>query len=256
MSDIKVISKQVIEENPSLIGKAIADLCDDIEKSNGDFEKIKDRKFWKRLTNNNTRDLAENCIKQNDTIAAFLNIIQGIIFLCMNNIAVIGAVMESLEEQENANGLRDNKYLHMAKEYLSEALNSAKRSTNNEKNISLLKDELAKTYKNQEDIKNISDLNDSKHDMEIEKIKDNLSKTFLNQENSNRKINSLKGKTEDIKNISDLNDSKHDMEIEKIKDELNMILTNNIKWKRIVHINIVATIFLAILFVMNIINII
>ena len=84
-NEITVLTKEELEKNPSIIGENLARLAMAIEDNRDDIESIKYRGFWKKLTTNNTRDLAEAMIKQNDTISAFLPIIQGIIFLSMNN---------------------------------------------------------------------------------------------------------------------------------------------------------------------------
>lgn len=69
----------------------------------------------------------------------------------MNNVAVLGAIMDTLNKAETADELRDNEYATMAKEYLSEALKTAKRAANNEDEIKKVKYSLVERYKTQAD---------------------------------------------------------------------------------------------------------
>lgn len=149
-TEITVLTKQDLEGNPSIIGENLAQLALAIEDTKYDLCDIQNRNFWKRLTNNNTRDLAGVMLKQNDTISAFLVIVQGIMFLSMNNIIVLGGIMDALNKAEEANDIRDNKYIGLAKEYLTEALKSAQRSFNNEKEIENINKELTIYNVNQE----------------------------------------------------------------------------------------------------------
>nr|WP_144925377.1 hypothetical protein [Paenibacillus bovis] len=147
--EIVVLDKHNLKNNPSQIGESIVELAQAIEDAKWDIEEIKKRGFWKRLTNNNTRDLAETFMKQNDTISGFLTIIQGIIFLSMNNVVVLGGIMDALNKQEDTNNLRDNQYFNLAKDYLSEALKSAEKVANNEKEIELVKEGLEESNQTQ-----------------------------------------------------------------------------------------------------------
>ena len=130
--EIQVLTKEFLENNPTVIGEQIAYLAKSIEETKGDLEEIKNRGFWDKLTSDNTRDLAEAMLKQNETTSAFLTIVQGIILLSMNNIVVLAGIMKSLEKKENADYLKDNKYVNMAKDYLTEAIKSAKKVQQNE----------------------------------------------------------------------------------------------------------------------------
>ncbi|MFY9297202.1 MAG: hypothetical protein WBH95_12435 [Caldicoprobacterales bacterium] len=141
-SEITVLTKQELERNPSVIGENLARLAMAIEDNRYDIESIKYRGFWKKLTTNNTRDLAEAMIKQNDTISAFLTIIQGIIFLSVNNIVVLGGIMDALNKHESTNQLRDNKYIEMAKDCLGEAIKSSKKIKENEEKITVIEEVL------------------------------------------------------------------------------------------------------------------
>lgn len=148
--EIMVLTKEELQEKPEVIGESIAQLAQAIVDTKGDIEIIKGRGFWKRLTNNNTRDLAEAMMKQNDTISGFLTIVQGVIFLSMNNVVVLGGIMDALNKQEDANNLRDNQYFNMAKDYLSEAIKSAKKIQENEEEIKKVKTKIVEAAHVQE----------------------------------------------------------------------------------------------------------
>ncbi len=147
-NEITILTKEEIERNPSVIGENLAKLAMAIEDNRNDIESIKYRGFWKKLTNNNTRDLAEAMIKQNDTISALLTITQGIIFLSMSNIVVLGGIMDALNKHEATNQLRDNRYIEMAKDYLGEAIKSARKTKENEDEIIRVKETLASCFDN------------------------------------------------------------------------------------------------------------
>lgn len=133
MTEITLLNKGELESNPKIIGENLRQLAVALQETKGDLESIKGRSFWKKITSNNTRDLAEAMLRQNDSISAFLVIVQSIVFLSMNNTVVLGGVMETLSKVEETNETRDNQYIALAKDYLGEALKSAKRISDNER---------------------------------------------------------------------------------------------------------------------------
>lgn len=138
MQEITILSKEELETNPEVIGENLRQLAIALQETRGDLETIKNRNFWKKITSNNTRDLAEAMLRQNDSISAFLVIVQGIVFLSMNNVVVLGGVIDALNKAEETNEVRDNEYVSMAKEYLGEALKNARRTVENERKIKQL----------------------------------------------------------------------------------------------------------------------
>ena len=138
MQEITILSKEELETNPEVVGENLRQLAIALQETRGDLETIKNRNFWKKITSNNTRDLAEAMLRQNDSISAFLVIVQGIVFLSMNNVVVLGGVMDALNKAEATNEMRDNEYVSMAKEYLGEALKNARRTVENERKIKQL----------------------------------------------------------------------------------------------------------------------
>lgn len=149
-TEITVLTKEDVCANPSIIGENLAQLALAIEDTKDNLSDIQNRGFWKRLVNNNVRDLAEAMLKQNETISFFVLIVQQIASLSMNNLIVLGGIMDGLNKVEAINGIRDNKYIGMARDYLTEALKSAQRSSDNEKEIENLKIKLNEYYGKQE----------------------------------------------------------------------------------------------------------
>ncbi len=141
-NEYTLLTKKDLEENPRIIGESLAQLAQAIEETKEDLQAIQERGLWKRLTTNSTRDLAAAMLKQNDSISAFLTIVQGIMFLCMNNVLVLGGILESLEKVGATDDMRGNQYIQLAKDYLSEAIISAQKATKNEKEIAVLRTQL------------------------------------------------------------------------------------------------------------------
>lgn len=143
-TELMVLTKEEIEKNPEVVGENLAKLASVIEECKSDIKSIKNRGFWDRLCSNNTRDLADAMLKQNEIIGAYITVVQGIIWLTMNNIALLALVMDAMEKAENANGTIENRYSKMAKDFMSEAIKSAQKTANNENDIKQLKNEVAK----------------------------------------------------------------------------------------------------------------
>lgn len=205
MNEVVELTKRDLEANPSAIGESIVKLAMDIDRTRDNLSDIEQRGFWKRLTNNNTRDLASAMIQQNDTISAFLTIVQGVIFLSFNNIVVLSGIMDSITKQEHTNDLRDNKYVDMAKEYLSEAIKSAQRTTKNTQDIIVIKDRLVDFYKNQ-----------SQQDKLIEDLKVELKQYHL----TNGQQDEILAKVTNRLNKKDRIDRQQDQIIENLQEEL------------------------------------
>lgn len=167
-----LLTKEYLQENPSVIGVEIAKLARSIEDSKSDIEKIKSRNVWERLTTNNTKDLADVMLKQNETTTAFLTIVQGIILLSMNNTEILSKIMNSIEEKEEEDFIRDNQYTSMAKDYLTEAIKSAKKIQNNENGINETREKLESQAAIIENLKDIQQNNLSKIDILENKIYD------------------------------------------------------------------------------------
>ncbi|MEK5357918.1 hypothetical protein [Paenibacillus sp. FSL L8-0709] len=144
-----VLTKEYIERNPSIIGEQITDLAKAVQEIRGELQGIKNRTWWEKLGANNTRDLAEALIKQNDTISSFISIIQGIIFLATNNTVVLAGIMQAIEKKEVEDGISDNKYVAVAKDYLSEAIITANKVQNNEKTINEMRTQISYLIKKQ-----------------------------------------------------------------------------------------------------------
>lgn len=143
-TELMVLTKEEIEKNPEVVGQNLAKLASAIEESKNDITSIKNRGLWDRLWSNNTRDLADAMLKQNEIIGAYITVVQGIIWLTMNNIALLAVVMDAMEKAENANRTIENRYSKMAKDFMTESIKAAQKTVNNENDIRQLKDEVAK----------------------------------------------------------------------------------------------------------------
>jgi hypothetical protein len=225
-NEVAVLTKKDLETNPAVIGESIAQLALSIEDTKSGLSSIQDRGFWKRLTSNNTRDLAEAMIQQNDTISAFLTIIQGVIFLSMNNLVVLGGIMDSIKNQEKTNGVRDNKYIGMAKDYLSEAIKSAQKVSSNEKEIERVKNELTVYYKNQTNQEKLlgdlrTELKNSKlSELQQDKIISTLENRLNKQDNMDKQQDIIISQLQKEMRDQDIEDKRQAEIIDFVKGEI------------------------------------
>lgn len=141
-NEIMVLTKEEIERNPEVVGENLAALAAAIEESRNDITEIQNRGFFKRLMSNNTRDLAEAMLKQNEIIGAYITVVQGIIWLTMNNIGLLATVMDAMNKSQSANGIVENNYTKMAKDYMTEAIKVAEKNNRHDREIAELKSEL------------------------------------------------------------------------------------------------------------------
>jgi hypothetical protein len=116
-----------ILKDPKELGEIIVELATAIESCKDDLQKIRERSIWRRLFANNTRDVADVLIKQNDTISLFLHIVQALTILNVNNSAVLAGIQEQLCRFQDKRGTFTSKYLQMASDYISAALAAARR---------------------------------------------------------------------------------------------------------------------------------
>lgn len=191
---VEIVNSEDLKKNPGEIAQTICDLAAEIESCKANLADIKKRNVWQRITSNNTRDLADAMIKQNDTISTFLNIVQSLIFLNLSNSVFLNAIMEKLNLSEGDRKVSGNKYIAMAKEYLQESITAA-RNTNAKfdtllSGLEITKNELiekARIDENQdrllESLKNNLDENHSV-DIEQEKSIAALREQLLRKENT------------------------------------------------------------------------
>lgn len=116
-----------IRKDPKKLGEMIVALAEDIESCKDDLTELKERNVFKKLFSNNTRDLADSMLKQQDTISMFLTIVQSLIVLNFSNTAVLAGIHDEIAKHEKGRGDFSNSYLNMAKEYLAQSIESAKR---------------------------------------------------------------------------------------------------------------------------------
>ena len=146
---VKISLSSEISSNPKKISDMILTIAQDIEECKENLMTIKNRDTWQKMFSSNTRDLADAILKQNDTIAVFLYIVQSLIMINMHNIGLLNEVQKELCKHETTKGHFQNKYLEMAKEFISESYRSSLSFKNNvdklDDNFELIKSDFAKT---------------------------------------------------------------------------------------------------------------
>lgn len=146
LDEIKI--NKNLRSDPKALANLIISLSNDIEECRNDLTGIKNRKFWKRAFTNNTKDLADALIKQNDSYSTFINIIQVLIGFNLHNAVVLGGLYEELNKISGEAGTTNNEYFQLAQDYIRDALFTTK-NTNVKFNeydtsISNIKSELIK----------------------------------------------------------------------------------------------------------------
>ncbi|MEA5082015.1 hypothetical protein SDC9_59482 [bioreactor metagenome] len=142
-----------LRTNPKKIAAIIKEMSESIDDCKDDLCEIKNRGLLKRMTNNNTRDLASVMLKQNEAIGVFMNIIQAIIVLNLQNTFMLGQIQQELANLSETTGGFSNEYLDMAKEMLDESYQVA---LNSNKKIDLLEEKVLKLEKGNKKLKFIN----------------------------------------------------------------------------------------------------
>jgi len=127
---VKVTLDESIRTNPFKIAEMIKNAAIDIKYCKSNLTEIKNRSWFKRITNNNTADLADTIITQNDTIQTFFNIVQAIIFLNMNNTYMLGQIIKNLKGFQGDQQLVNNDLFDMSTQFLQSALVAAENTNN------------------------------------------------------------------------------------------------------------------------------
>ena len=146
---VKISLSSEISSNPQKISEMILKIAEDIEECKENLITIKNRNTWQKMFSSNTRDLADAILKQNDTIAVFLYVVQSLIMINMHNIGLLNEVQKELCKHEATKAHFQNKYLEMAKEFISESYRSSLSFKNDTDKLyekfSLIKNDFAKT---------------------------------------------------------------------------------------------------------------
>ena len=111
-----------IRNNPQKVGELIFQLAEDIEACKKNLSGIMNRDFFKRVCSNNTCDLEDAMLKQNDTITLFVNIVQSLILLNLNNTVILTGIQDELTKHQKGRGNLSNKYIEIAKEYIAQSI--------------------------------------------------------------------------------------------------------------------------------------
>ena len=86
-----------IQVDPIKVADSIRRISEEICTSKQTHNNLKDRAWWERVVSNNTKDLAEGLARQADTLNALLEVIQGVIFLSVNNAAYLHKVSHEIK---------------------------------------------------------------------------------------------------------------------------------------------------------------
>jgi hypothetical protein len=117
-----------LRSNPNKLANLIVQISTEINECRNDLSALKERSFWKRTFSNNTRDLADSMIKQNDSISTFINIMQVLIGFNLHNAVVLGGLYQELSNVSGNILLTENEYFNLAKDYISETLTAAQKT--------------------------------------------------------------------------------------------------------------------------------
>ena len=142
-----------LRTDPKKIAAVIKEVSESIDNCKDDLCEIKNRGLFKRVMNNNVRDLASVMLKQNEAIGVFMNIIQAIIVLNLQNTFMLGQIQQELANLSEAPGSFSNEYLDMAKEMIDESYQVA---LNSNKKIDLLEEKVLKLEKGNKKLKFIN----------------------------------------------------------------------------------------------------
>jgi len=123
---VEITINKELRSNPKELANMIATLSKDIKDCRNDLTGIKDRSFWKRTFSNNTRDLADALIKQNDTISTFVNIVQVLIGFNLHNAVFLGWLYDEMTKVSGEAKTTNNEYFKLARDYIGETLKAAK----------------------------------------------------------------------------------------------------------------------------------
>lgn len=123
---VEITINKELRSNPKELANMIATLSKDIKDCRNDLTGIKDRSFWKRTFSNNTRDLADALIKQNDTVSTFVNIVQVLIGFNLHNAVVLGGLYDEMTKVSGEAKTTNNEYFQLAQDYIGETLKAAK----------------------------------------------------------------------------------------------------------------------------------
>lgn len=184
MNEIDIILSEDAMQSPNELAKKIVQLADDIDSCKDDLTQIMDRGWFKRITNNNTRDLAYMQIKQNKSMSLLLMITKESIFHNFNNTVFLGALYEQICKEEKARGNFSCNYLNMAKEFISATLTSSKKHFKRIEDLEEIASDLVKKYNEKEQL-------DQEQNRRLNEIDGSMSKKNVIDDEQSKAINKL-----------------------------------------------------------------
>lgn len=265
---------QVSNHNPSNIAELITDLAQRIESNKSDLNSILNQDWWDRTfsKSGNIKALAENLIKQNDTISTFLNIVQALIAWNMSNSIYIHEVIRQLDYLSKKRGIDKNTYMGIAKTYLQEGLYAAvqtkKKFDSINSSIDTLKTDISNKIKKGNDqdrlinnlfsyVKEIKGIDDKQNELicELESRQNTFAKGLTSKVNKSEILN-RQIKNEIELQIRAFNQLKNELASQKAKNEPiieSIRITNGgeiiSKIKNIQYLLIINSIFIALIII-------
>ena len=120
MADL--VTLQPVNNDPNELVNRIMQLVKDIQSCKGNALELKDRGWLSRLTSNNTKDIADVLVKQNDTLSLFFCIVNELIYSNLNNTGMLCQIQKNLRENAQEQGSFENQYLNRADGILDSAI--------------------------------------------------------------------------------------------------------------------------------------
>ena len=184
MNDFEIVSTEAKMQSPDELAKMIVQLSENIDSCKNDLSQIKNRGWFKRLTSNNTKDVAEIQIKQNDSMGTFLQITRMLIGLNFNNVVFLGALYEQICTHEKSRGKFCSNYLNIAKEFISATLTHTQKHLKRMDDLEELALSLAQKYNKKEQI-------DQEQDRRLKEIDNSLSQKEALDDKQSREIKKI-----------------------------------------------------------------
>lgn len=152
MDGIEIFLNEETMQTPNELANMIIQMAEDIDSCKNDLTQIKERGWFKRLTNKHHRDSIEIQIKQNNLMSTFLVIMQMLISVNFNNTVFLGALYEQLCDEEELRGKFCSNYLNIAKDFISATYASSKKHIKRIEDLEGIASSLVQKYNEKEQI--------------------------------------------------------------------------------------------------------
>lgn len=173
---IRALNPEILR-SPKKAAEAISDLAkqvDEIDRCKGDLKQLKNRGVFERLFANNTRDMASILLRQNDTMSAFLTIVQALIAFNMFNTSRLGKLYNTLLKCENQGKGFQSEHLDFAKAYIAQAYTAAKQFRKRLKNRDACLDSMKQQLLQRAEYEKQKDSLDQEQSQKLDSLEANL----------------------------------------------------------------------------------